>query len=447
MTYAEARAWLDRFVNLERRPDPASWTTLKLERVERLLALLGHPERHGRVVHIAGSKGKGSTAAMVDAVLRAAGCRTGLYTSPDLRSRRERMRVDGQPISREEVALLVAARLKPAAEAYARAAHGDSLTFFDLHTALAFLWFAESGVDWSVVEVGLGGRLDATNVVAPRITAITSLSLEHTAFLGSTLTAIAREKAGIIKPGVPVVCAPQPPEAMAQIQRIAADRGAPVLLADGADPVPDGAFVELADGGVGQRLRLAWDDGTLETLLPLLGSHQAVNCAVARTVLANLARRRLALVTRTALDAGLRGVRWPGRVQVLERAPWLVLDGAHTPDSAARLNETLALFPHRRRWLVVGVARDKDLEGFLAELAPSAAGLALTSVPDHPRMAPADTLAPVASRYAARVAVTPDPAAALGLARTWAAPDDLIVVTGSLFLVGEVLTMLQGPAA
>jgi dihydrofolate synthase/folylpolyglutamate synthase len=283
--------------------------------------------------------------------------------------------------------------------------------------------------------------------VAPRITAITSLSLEHTAFLGSTLTAIAREKAGIIKPGVPVVCAPQPPEAMAQIQRIAADRGAPVLLADGADPVPDGAFVELADGGVGQRLRLAWDDGTLETLLPLLGSHQAVNCAVARTVLANLARRRLALVTRTALDAGLRGVRWPGRVQVLERAPWLVLDGAHTPDSAARLNETLALFPHRRRWLVVGVARDKDLEGFLAELAPSAAGLALTSVPDHPRMAPADTLAPVASRYAARVAVTPDPAAALGLARTWAAPDDLIVVTGSLFLVGEVLTMLQGPAA
>ena len=440
MTYAAARAWLDGFINLERRSDPAAWTTIKLERVARLAALLGDPQLAAPVVHIAGSKGKGSTAAMIDRVLRAAGRRVGLYTSPDLVSRRERLRVDGAPIPEADVANLVAERLRPAAEAWQGQEPDEALSFFDLHTVMAFEWFARCGVDWMVIEVGLGGRLDATNIVAPAVCAITSLSLEHTQFLGHTLAAIAGEKAGIIKPGVPVVTASQPPEAAAVLARVAAERGAPLLPAEGVAPRPGEAFLELPDGRVGQGLDLDWAGTRQAVKLPLLGAHQAVNAAVARTVLA-IAAPELPAAT---VVAGFESVQWPGRLQVLERRPWLVLDGAHTPESAQKLSEALALFPHARRWLVLGSARDKDLDGVLAALAPGAAGLVVTGIPGHPRAAGAEELLAVARRHHDRAVAAADPGAALALAADWAAPEDLIVVTGSLYLVGAVLALRQG---
>ncbi|MBI5831934.1 MAG: bifunctional folylpolyglutamate synthase/dihydrofolate synthase [Armatimonadetes bacterium] len=434
MTYAEAAAWLDGRANLERKMDPAAWTSIKLERVERLCQLLGDPQRGGRVVHIAGSKGKGSVAAMVESVLRAAGLRTGLYTSPDLTSRRERIQVDGQPISETDFARIVAQRLQTAAAAYEAEGWGDELSYFDLLTALGFCWFAEQQVAWPVIEVGLGGRLDATNVVAPAVCAITTLCLEHTQFLGDTLALIAGEKAGIIKPGVPVVSAPQQPEAAAVLARVAAERGAPLLAAEGVRAVPGGEFVELADGRVGQRLAVEWAGGEVEVTLPLLGAHQIINAAVARTVLA-----QTGVVTRGTLAAGLAKVRWPGRLQVVARRPWVVLDGAHTPDSAARLREALALFPHRRLWLVLGSARDKNTAGLCAELAPGAAAVFVTGVPGNQRAMRAADLAEVARPHAREVIVADDPAHALRSAVARADADDLVCVTGSLYLVGAIL--------
>ncbi len=434
MTYSDAAAWLDTRANLERRMDPAAWTSIKLERVERLCTLLGDPQRQGRVIHIAGSKGKGSTAALCERVLRAAGQRTGLYTSPDLTTRRERIQVDGQPIGEADFARLVTEQVKPAAEAYAAEGHGDELSYFDLFTALAFCWFAEQRVDWPVIEVGLGGRLDATNVVEPAVCAITTLSLEHTQFLGDTLALIAGEKAGIIKPGVPVVSAPQEPEAAEVLARVAAERGAPLLPADGVRALPGGEFVELADGRVGQRLAVDWDGGEVEVCLPLLGAHQQANAAVARTVLA-----QTGVVDRAALVAGLEAVVWPGRLQVLGRRPWVVLDGAHTPDSAARLREALALFPHRRLILVLGSARDKNTAGLCAELAPAAEAVIATSVPGNQRAMPAADLAEVARPHARQVLTAPDPMAALALAMSRAGSEDLVCVAGSLYLVGAVL--------
>jgi dihydrofolate synthase/folylpolyglutamate synthase len=441
MTYRDARAWLDGFINLERRPDPAGWTTIKLERVVRLLELLGRPHLHGRVVHIAGSKGKGSTAAMVESVLRHSGARTGLYTSPDLVSHRERIRVSGTPISEAAVARLVAERLKPAAAQYAREGHGDELSFFDLYTALAFCWFAEADVEWNVIEVGLGGRLDATNVVHPTVCAITSLSLEHTQFLGDNLSAIAREKGGIIKPGAPVVLAPQAPEAEAVLAALAAERGSRLVEASGVESVPGGAFVELPDGQIGQRLRVKWGATKVETCLPLLGAHQAVNAAVARTLLSEAVPE----LDAATVAEGLAAVHWPGRLQVLGRAPWLLLDGAHTPESAERLATALKLFPHGRRCLIVGAARDKDVDGFLAAIGGSAARIIVTGIPGHPRAASAEELAPVARRHHGEVAVASDPAAAIEMAIAWAEPEDLVCVTGSLYLVGAVLEQRLGP--
>lgn len=438
MDYPAAVAWLSGFANLERRPTAADWSRVRLERVERLVGALGNPHRAGRVIHIAGTKGKGSTAAMVEAVLRRAGYRTGLFTSPHLVSHRERIRVSGEPIPREAVADLVTRRLEPAAVACARDHPDDALTFFDLHTSLAFLWFAEQDVEWAVVEVGLGGRLDATNVVQPAMTAITLISYDHVELLGADLGAIAAEKAGIIKPGVPVVSAAQPPEAAAVIARVAAAQGARVVRAEGVEPVAGGEFVDHGDGRIAQRVRVAWDEPA-EVLLPLIGPHQVENAAVARTVLWELYQRGDVAIPHTMLVDGLESLSWPGRVQVVGRRPWVVLDGAHNPVAAARLRETLELFPHHRRWLVLAAFRDKDFAGLARELCPGAAGAVVCGTADNPRASSPEELRAVVSGYLPRVVTAASPAEALGIASAWAGPDDLVVATGSLYLVGELL--------
>ncbi len=441
MTYPDAVAWLDQFANLERRPDAAHWSGIKLERVQSLLAELGDPQRGLRVVHIAGSKGKGSVAAMIDAMLRSAGYHTGLYTSPHLVSPRERIRLDGEPIERETAARLITQRLKPAVEA--RQAAGETeLSWFDLHTALAFCRFAEADVDWAVVEVGLGGRLDATNVVEPAVCAITAISLEHTMFLGHTLEAIAGEKAGIIKPGVPVVTAPQPAEAASRIAAAAAAAPAPLIDADGVESAGE-ALVDRPDGGLGQALRVRFEGVWLPVLLPLIGAHQRDNAAVALRCAELLRDRGAERLDAAAVVRGLETVHWPGRLEVIGRRPWLVLDGAHNPASAEALRHALGEIPHRRRYAVIGSARDKDLDGFLAGLGP-VDGLIAAGVPDNPRSRRADELLPLFAGHAEQVAAADDVGGALAVAQQWAEPDDLIVVTGSLYLVGAALRIRHG---
>lgn len=438
MNYAEAAAWLDAYSNIEQRLDPRQWAGIKLERVERLVELLGHPERHGHVVHLAGSKGKGSTAAIMASILAAAGWRVGLYTSPHLVSPRERIRIDGAPITEEAIARLITDRLRLAAERYQTDPSEGPLTYFDLHTALAFIAFQDAGVDWSVIEVGLGGRLDATNVVLPEVSIICSLGLEHTSLLGDTLDKIAFEKAGIIKPGVPVITAPQDPAAADVLQRVAAERGARLLAADLA--ICDGPAV-VDDEPWGQPVLIEGQ----RVLLPLLGLHQVENASLA-VAAAQLIAEGVGQGHPTPAEVreGLASVRWPGRLDPIERRPWLVLDGAHTPASAVRLAEALRLFPHQRRYLVLGSALDKDFAGLATALCEGADGVIVTGIPDNQRAASGERLLATVQPLCQRVAATAFPAEALALARSWAGPDDLICGSGSLYLVGALYRDLRG---
>lgn len=414
-----------------------------LGRVRRLLGGLGDPQEQFPSVHIAGTKGKGSVAALLESALRAHGYRTGLYTSPHLIDFTERIRVAGLSIQRHEIVDLVE-RLKPHVERV------EGITTYEIITALAFLHFAASPVDCAVVEVGLGGRLDATNVLTPLVSVITSLSYDHMHLLGDSLSDIAREKAGIIKPGVPVVLAPQQYEAGLVVVQVAESQRAEVIqvgrdwlfspaahdlerqsmLVWSADEQAQiEAYVE--SGGEEE-----WAPTRLE--IPLLGYHQVVNAAVAYAALQVMKSRGLA-VTEAAIREGFRAARWPGRFQILSRSPLLVIDSAHNRDSALKLRIALDdYFPGQPVTLIFGASADKDIPGMLTELMPRVSRLIVTQA-EHPRAEPAGALAEIAHRYALRVeAVVPVPVA-LEHALKRARLDEVILAAGSLFIAGEVL--------
>lgn len=418
--YVEALNWLFGRADFEGR-QPRMPEAFRLEPIRHLLGRLGDPHRRYAVVHIAGTKGKGSTAAMTAAILQAAGYRTGLYTSPHLHTMRERIQVDGRPIPPEAVVDLLD-RLRPAVEA------DPALTVFDILTAMGFLYFAESGVEVAVVEVGLGGRLDSTNVVEPSVCLITALSLDHTEILGPTLAHIAFEKAGIMKPGVPAVTAPQPEEAMAVLRQVAAERDVPLLSLEGWRMGPQ---VITATGQQGE---IVAPDGTRWSVrLPLLGRHQWENAALA-VAAARLLRAQGWALPDAAIREGLERVRWPGRFEVLRVEPPLVLDGAHNEASAARLAETLAeVFPGRRWHLVFGASTDKPVERILAPLRPLIAAVWFTRS-RHPRAADPDRLAHAAAPLGLSGPAVGEVAAALAHALKGDAP---VLVTGSLFVVAE----------
>jgi dihydrofolate synthase / folylpolyglutamate synthase len=411
-TYSAALTYLNQFISYERQlPARYSPETLSLDRVHALLERLGRPERAFQSIHIAGTKGKGSTAAMIESCLRAAGYRTGLYTSPHLHTFRERVRVNGQNISREDVARLVD-ELDPHVAAVA------GVTWFEIVTALAFLHFAQARIEVGVIEVGLGGRFDATNVLTPLVSVITPLSLDHMNLLGSSIEQIAFEKAGIIKPRVPVVSAPQKPAAWDVIRRVARVRAAPLTphpLAPCEAPREWGASHE--PGG----------------RFPLLGAHQLTNAATAIAAL-RVANARGLTISDEALRAGLLSVQWPGRLEVLSRGPLLVVDGAHNGDSAEKLAAALRDVFHHDRWtLIIGVSADKDLAAILDALLPIAARVIVTRA----RNVRATDVETLARHVAARgVVSTPasDVANALEIALADQAP---IIITGSLFTVAE----------
>lgn len=446
--YQDALDYIFSYVSHEKIPRyKYGAVTFSLSRMIELLERLDHPERRFQCVHIAGTKGKGSTAAMTEAVLRAAGYRTGLYTSPHLHTFRERIRVDGDLLGKGELVALLK-RCRPAIEAT------PGVTAFEVMTALAFTHFAERRVEWAVLEVGLGGRLDATNVVHPAVCAITSLSYDHVELLGHTLSLIAWEKAGIIKPGVPVISAPQEPEAMGVIERVCADTGAR-LVRVGTDWTVTGQAARLE--GQSLTIQRVADGLTLRDLhVRLLGRHQWVNTASAVAILAELDAQGVT-ISEEALRAGLAAAQWPGRFEVLNREPAVVLDSAHNADSAHKLRAALVeWFPGacthgvnplgRRTVLVFGASSDKDIAGMLETflLPDSAAGLAgvdkvIVTQSGHPRSASPAGLADQVRHLNPGVPISVHDTVdgALTEALAWATPHDLICITGSIFVVAQ----------
>ena len=450
LTYEEALDYLYSFVDYSQtRAAKYSAETFDLARMVNLLAALDNPQARYPILHVAGTKGKGSVSAICASALRAAGYRTGFYASPHLLDFCERAQINGAYIPRQTVAEIVAA-MRPLVERI------PGLTTFELTTALAFQHFARENVDVAVIEVGLGGRLDATNVVTPLVTVITSLSYDHTYLLGESLAQIAGEKGGIIKSGVPVVTAPQQTEALEVLERLAAERGAPLTLV-GRDwlfrPVAhslQSQTFEVWSAREQQQLNalrarghpVQWRPTRFE--MPLLGRYQVENATVAYAALAALRERGLPL-SPDAIREGLGTVRWPGRFEILGRHPFLVLDGAHNRDSTQKLVTALNdYFPGRRRLLIFGASSDKDVTGMLADLLKPEVGTARDIIAGviltqavHPRAQDPEELAELAQGNDVPIEVISPVAQALEHALQLASPDDVIVACGSLFIVAE----------
>ncbi|MBM4016910.1 MAG: bifunctional folylpolyglutamate synthase/dihydrofolate synthase [Planctomycetes bacterium] len=441
-TYESALRYLFSSTDYERmRRVRYNADTFSLDRMRRLLDLLGRPHEKFPSVHVAGTKGKGSTAAMVHAMAVEAGLRAGLYTSPHLADVRERIRVGREDISREDLARLIQAA-RPHAERLR--AEGDPATFFEIFTALAFAHFARVRADLVAAEVGLGGRLDATNVLVPEVSVITAVSFDHTEQLGRTLAAIAGEKAGIVKPGVPAVSQPQDAEAMAVIEAAARRAGSPLVLV-GRD-VTYSWRPDAEAGRMGGRLSVRTPLRTYDDLfIPLMGEHQALN-ACAAVAAAERSGPLAARLTPDLARRGLAAVSWPGRMELLAGQPDVLLDGAHNRASMERLLEGLRRhFPGRPLVFIFASAADKDVDGMLEVLAGAAgcAGVVLTRT-DNPRAAdPADLAARLARLGRIAAGTAADARAALRTAAGLAPPDALLVVTGSLYLVGEVRRTIQ----
>ncbi len=407
---------------------------LGLETQRALLEELGNPHEGLAFVHVAGTNGKGSVCAMIESVLRAAGHKTGLYTSPHLVRFNERIQVAGRAIADEELAVLIEA-VTEADDRQAARPDGRPATFFEFTTALAFVHFRISATQIVVLETGLGGRLDATNAVMPRLSAITSIDLEHTRYLGDTLEAIAAEKAGIIKPGVPVVLGELPERALDTILKIAGERYAPVIRAGESVTVS-----RLQQTARGQKIKLESVNADYPpVLLPLLGRHQLANAALAVAALERVGEDEAFSWDSRALKRGLEAVCWPGRAQVLEEDPLVLLDVAHNPSAAAELAATLEeLAGGRPVALVAGLLSDKDARGFFASLHPVVRACWLAVLPGE-RAMPMEAMK-AAARSAGLEGVESDLETAQKLAKEWAlAHGGLVCLAGSLVLAGEVL--------
>lgn len=387
-----------------------------LQNISAIVAALGHPDRTFRSIHVAGTNGKGSVTAMADAALRAAGHRTARYTSPHLVALTERFTIDGAPVSQGALVAAIADVRAAVESLRERRVLDVQPTFFEVTTAVAFELFRRAHVEVAVLEVGLGGRLDATNVVTPLSTAITSIAFDHEKYLGHSLREIAIEKAGIIKPGIPVVVGPLDAEAAAAIETIASERSAEVIRATACDA--DGFTVGLA------------------------GSHQRVNAGIAVRLLESVNARGIA-VPREAIAAGLADPKWPGRLdrRRLPDGRELLLDAAHNPAGAKALASYLKADGRGPRPLVFAVMRDKQVREMLDVLLPGVSRLVVTAA-STPRSAEPAAIAAVAHELSPSLSIDVEPSPAAALDRAWRASPD-IVVAGSIFLLGDVLKLIH----
>ena len=417
LSYEESLAWIFRDVRFSGRGRKYDNPERSMARMREILDRLGNPQQRFQAIHITGTKGKGSTSAYSESILRHLGYRTGLFTSPHLHSFRERIRVNGELISRDGLAALVS-RVRPAMEAV------EDLGVFDRITALAFQHFADSGVEFAVIEVGLGGRLDSTNVLLPAVCAVTRISMDHMHVLGDTIEKIAREKAGIIKAGLPIFSAPQVDDAAQVLADRAGELGAPLRV---VEPLRSAA-------------------------IPLVGTHQQVNAALAWAMTDSLAERGLIQADRAAIEQGLAETRWPGRFEMLPSAPdapfSLLVDCAHNVDSVTLLLATLAQFyPGRPITFIFGANRDKEL-GPEMELILEYANRVVLVQSQHPKATP---LADLSARFAQIVAgakrenardmqvvAAPSMSDAISLAGALTPPGGLLVGSGSVFVVADL---------
>lgn len=445
--YQDRLDYLHGRLNYERLGMPTHASELKLGRMRRLLKTLGDPQAGPTIIHVAGTKGKGSTAAMLAACLSAAGVRTGLFSSPHLHRIEERFAIDGTPATPSQIIELVdhvrEAELRLLQDPAGRSAEGA--TFFELTTAMGLVHFARQGARVIVLEVGMGGRLDSTNVVRPALEVVTNISLDHTRQLGDNVASIAREKAGILKRGRPAIAGARAAEARRMIRQVAEKRSALLREIDvdfHVESIPPKPPLSGPTRGHARVRTWRTDWGVIE--LPLLGAHQAENAAIALAALDLLAELEPQLeVARDDVVRGFSRLRWPARVEIAGLRPTLVIDGAHNAASAEALAETLTLFfPPSRRILVFGTSREKDVEGQLRALLPLFDRVIATQYLHNPRAQGPESVAQIAAGLGRRAEIVPDPAMALTMAFESAAPEDLICVTGSLFLAAEIRAMV-----
>ena len=433
MNYSQAEDYLNRFINYEQIPGISfAQPGYSLAHVEELLKRMGDPQLAARTIHIAGTKGKGSVAAMIAQVLSSSDYKTGLYISPHLLNLRERISIDGTLISEDEFAAAVA-EVKPSIESMKRDTGFRQLTYFEALTVLAFAYFKKKRVDYQVLEVGLGGRLDATNVAWPIACIITSVSLDHTQILGNSLEEIAREQAGIIKPGCWVVLSPQPEEAGSVISDICNEKKAKVVQVG-----KDITWHKIGHDLSHQSLVIEGRRHNYHVTIPLLGDFQLENAAAAVGALEILASAGLA-ISAADIAKGLARVKWPGRFQILQQHPTVLVDGAHNVASMKRLVSNIrAYFGHKRVLLVFGTSCDKDIPGIINELVPLCPQVVITQAA-HSRAAPPSTLATEFSKLGIEAEIAESIPQALSRALFKADRADLVCVTGSLFVVGEAL--------
>jgi dihydrofolate synthase / folylpolyglutamate synthase len=439
MNYTESVSYLLTLGRELAAPSHARATKFELTNIRALAARMENPQNKFRSIHIAGTNGKGSTAAMMESILRRAGYHTGLYTSPHLESINERIRLDGIPISDEEFAAAFTrlhALIEQMLGAGQLAAHP---TFFECVTAMAFDIFARAEVEFAVLEVGLGGRLDSTNLVIPEVSVITQIHFDHESFLGHSIAEIAGEKAGIIKHGVTVVSAADNHDAIRVIRHRAEQMAAPLIEIDSTYRVsaPSSAEGFYSAEIVGTTTTTSSDAPTITLKPSLAGRYQLRNAITALAVARVLAGRGFH-VSDSDIAAGIAGVSWPGRIERIQERPAVFLDGSHNPSGAREL----AAFWHdhladRRIHLVYGSVRDKSVDEIAGLLFPLAASVIVTA-PRQPRALSAEALAEMTRHLAPLMTVVADPRAALERAISNAEPEDVVFATGSLYLVGEL---------
>ena len=436
MDYSSALRSVLGLADLERMVEPpGARPRYDLQRMYALLNRLGGPHQAVPTVHVTGTKGKGSVSAMVASILRASGYTVGLYTSPHLHTMRERIQVNGVPLTEDEFAAAVEA-VWPAVTAMA----GDGVTTFETLTAMAFQDFARRSLDWQVLEVGMGGTLDATNTVeSPQVCIITSISLDHTKILGDTVEAIAKDKAGIIKPGATVVTAPQTPGVIAVLEQACRQVGATLVQTAESYTWRVTGWDLRGQGFHGDGPQGAWDGW-----LPLLGEHQVENAVCAIAAAEALAEQGASVSRQAALD-GLAAVQWQARLEVLAESPLVVADGAHNPYSAAKLVEAVEKhFPSRRRVLLFGASLGHDLGGIVQALSALAPSAVVVTASRHPRAVPMDQLMDEFRSAGMPVQWGGSVEEGFAQAKALAGPEDMVLATGSLFTAVEVRECLFG---
>jgi len=432
-SYKEALHYMDSFVNYEKEEDFSyNRKFLNLKRMERLLGLIGNPHQQLKAIHIAGTKGKGSTAAIITSILTANGLKVGLYTSPHLIDPRERIRIGGKLISQEEFVYFLS-QMRFQLE---NSSEQTSFTFFEIYTALAFLYFSHQRIDIAILETGMGGRLDATNVVCPLLAVITQVSFDHTRELGKDLASITREKSGIIKEGVTVLTSPQDRAAMKVLEQAVREKKTELYKVG-----EDIQFKRRSSTSQTQTFYLKTTKRTYpHLLLPLAGTHQLINAATAVGAI-DLIENKGIFTSSEAVSEGLKDVKWPGRIEVLSTEPLFIVDCAHNGASAQALaNYLKEEFPGKKIILVLGILKNKDVESIARILCPLADKIILTRA-DSPRALPPEEIEKVIVKFCKKkeILIEKKVKNAIICAQDLACHDGLICTTGSVYLAGEIL--------